>query len=128
MKRSVLIDRANKSLVLMRHPQFQESEPHCQPLDKELLESGWKDTVRWLRVNKIMEPEPPHIWGTIIDRPIHEASKEELSPPQPEPEPGPAVESEPTRPVEEKPAEEISGQLKKPRYSMDPFGFDRNGY
>jgi hypothetical protein len=75
VKRSGPIDRANKSLVLMRHPQFQESEPHCQLLDEELLESGWDDTVQWLRVNKITEPEPPHIWGTIIDRSTRESLK-----------------------------------------------------
>jgi hypothetical protein len=129
VKRSVPIDRDNTSLLLRRPSRMNASGKsrnyYIQPLDKELLESGWKDTVQWLRVNTIPEPEPPHIWGTIIDD-IHEGLVEEVLLPQLEPEPGLVIVSEPTPPVEEKPAEEISSQPKKPRFSMDPFGFDRN--
>jgi hypothetical protein len=104
VKRSVPIDRANKSLLLRRPGRINisgKSKNHYQPLDKELLESGWKDTVQWLRENKIPEPEPPHIWGTIIDRPPRD-----ISPPIQMPDAfliRGAAEEVPTEPVVESP-------------------------
>jgi hypothetical protein len=78
-KQGGTIDRATTSLVLSPDRHLKSDSQAClQSFDEKTLKTSWKYTVRWLKQNKILRPEPPHVYGTFITGPPHEAFKDPM--------------------------------------------------